>query len=119
MQRKGTIPLALAVAALTLGVLWYLHRPILTKEPTWEEVQAEARRGGYRLINTADLAELCRREGDRLLLVDTRQEWEYRTGHIKGSVHFSMEPTAWARWQAKGPMAELLGPDRDRPMVFY
>ena len=54
-----------------------------------------------------------------MLLVDTRQDWEYRTGHIPGSVNFSMEPTAWARWRSQGPMARFLGPDLDRPIVFY
>ena len=54
-----------------------------------------------------------------MLLVDTRQDWEYRTGHIQGAVNFSMEPTAWARWRSQGPLAKFLGPDRDRTMVFY
>jgi hypothetical protein len=46
-------------------------------------------------------------------LIDTRQEWEFRTGHIKGSVNFSMEPTAWARWSKAGELEEFLGPDRE------
>jgi 3-mercaptopyruvate sulfurtransferase SseA len=119
MQRRGTAILALVAAALTLGALWYANRPVITEEPSWEKVQAEARSGGYRLINTQELAELYRQEAQKPLLVDTRQEWEYRTGHIKDAVHFSMEPTAWARWRAKGQLPELLGTDRDRPIVFY
>ncbi len=119
MERKRTIILAVLAAVLTLGALWYANRPVITKEPTREDVRAEARSGGYHLINTEELAELYRQEAKKLLLVDTRQEWEYRTGHMKGAVHFSMEPTAWSRWRAQGPLAELLGPDRDRPIVFY
>ena len=42
MQRKGTTLLALAAAALTLGVLWYLQPPIITQEARWEDVKAEA-----------------------------------------------------------------------------
>jgi len=119
MQRRGTAILALVAAALTLSVLWYLNRPIIVKEATWEDVQAEARIGGYRLINTDELAGRYRQDTKQLLLVDTRQEWEYRTGHIQGAVNFSLEPTAWSRWRSQGPLAQFLGPDKDRLIVFY
>jgi predicted sulfurtransferase len=119
MHRKRTTILAILAVFLTLGPLWYVNRPLISREPTWEEVQAEARQGGYRLISTAELAELYRQDPQKVLLVDTRQEWEYRTGHIQGAVNFSMEPTRWARWRAQEPLAQTLGPDRERPIVFY
>ena len=119
MQRKGTTLLALAAAALTLSVLWYLQRPVIVKEATWEDVKAEAQSGGYRLINTEELAKLYRQPPANLLLVDTRQDWEYRSGHIKGAVDFPMEPTWWSRWRSQSRLAALLGPDKDRPAVFY
>ncbi len=119
MQRQGTTILALIAVVLTVGVLWYSTRPVITKEATWEDVRAEAQAGGYRLINTQELAKLHQQDPQKVLLVDTRQDWEYRTGHIPGSVNFSMEPTAWARWRAQGPLAKFLGPDRDRTIVFY
>ncbi len=119
MQRKGTTILALIAVVLTLGVLWYSNLPLVTKAATWDDVRAEARAGGYRLINTQELAKLYRTEPQKVLLVDTRQDWEYRTGHIPGSVNFSMEPTAWARWRAQGPLAKFLGPDLNRTIVFY
>ncbi len=119
MQRKGTSILALAAAALTLGVLWYLHRPIIVKEATWDDVKAEARNGGYRLITTEELAARYRQDAGKLFIVDTRQDWEYRTGHIKGAVNFPIEPSAWGRWRAQAPLAKFLGPDKDRPIFFY
>jgi hypothetical protein len=119
MQRKGTTFLALAAAVLTLSVLWYLNRPVTVKEATWEDVKAEAQSGGYRLITTAELAMRSRQDAGKLLLVDTRQDWEYRSGHIQGAVNFPLEPTAWSRWRSQGRLAALLGPDRDRLVVFY
>ena len=119
MQRKGTTLLALAAAALTLWVLWHLQRPIIPKEATWEDVKAEAQSGGYRLITTEELAQRYRQDPQKLLLVDTRQDWEYRSGHITGAVNFPLEPTAWSRWRSQGPLATLLGPDQDRLVVFY
>jgi rhodanese-related sulfurtransferase len=53
------------------------------------------------------------------LLVDTRQDWEYRTGHIKNAVNFPIEPSAWGRWRAESPLAKFLGSDKDRIIVFY
>ena len=119
MQRKGTTLLALVAAVLTLSVLWYLNRPIIVKEATWEDVKAEARIGGYRLITTEELAQRYREDAGKLLLVDTRQDWEYRTGHIQGAVNFPIEPTAWSRWRSQGALGRFLGPDKDRRIVFY
>ena len=119
MQRKGTTFLALVAAVLTLSVLWYLQRPIIAKEATLEDVRAEARNGGYRLITTAELAERYRQDSGKLLLVDTRQDWEYRSGHMQGAVNFPIEPTAWSRWRSQGALAKFLGPDKDRLIFFY
>jgi rhodanese-related sulfurtransferase len=96
-----------------------MHRPVIIPETTLAEVEAEAARGGYRLITTTALAELYRQQRSTVLLVDTRQDWEYRSGHIEGAVNFPLEPTAWSRWRSEGRLAALLGPDRDRLVVFY
>jgi rhodanese-related sulfurtransferase len=119
MDRKRTFLLALAAAFLTLGTLWYAHRPEPFKVATMEDVRAEAAHGGYRLIDTGELARLYRQPHPGLLIVDTRQEWEFRSGHIKGAVDFPLEPTWWSRWRAQGRLSALLGPDKDRLVVFY
>lgn len=120
MKLRNSVLLALAAVGLTMSALWFIHRPApLLCEATWEDVQAEARRGGYQLINTPELAERYQKERQNLLLVDTRQDWEYRSGHLKGAVNFPLEPTWWGRWRSQRPLAELLGPDKDRFIVFY
>ena len=68
----------------TIGIVWYAQRPFARGQATWEDVMAEAKAGGYRIITTDDLAKHYRKDASGLLLVDTRQEWEYRTGHIQG-----------------------------------
>ena len=119
MSRSRTAILSLLVAVLTLGGLWYLNRPIIVKEATWEDVKAEARIGGYRLITTEELAQRYREDAGKLLLVDTRQDWEYRTGHMKGAVNFPIEPSAWGRWRSQGALSKFLGTDKDRLIAFY
>jgi len=116
--RKQTF-MALLAVAVTVGALWFTNRAVTPKVATWEDVQAEARSGGYSLIATEELAEVYRKDPGSVLLVDTRQEWEFRSGHIKGAVNFSMEPTWWSRWRKAPALEEFLGPDKERMVVFY
>ncbi|MBW2207984.1 MAG: hypothetical protein JRG79_13830 [Deltaproteobacteria bacterium] len=70
-------------------------------------------------MSIEDLWERYRKDRKDLLLVDTRQGWEYRTGHMKGAVNFPIEPTWLSRWRKKGTLERFLGPDKNRFIVFY
>jgi hypothetical protein len=119
MEKQRSILLALAAVAITVISVWFTQRPMAPKQATWDDVLAEAQAGGYNIITTEALAERYRQEPSGLLLMDTRQEWEYRTGHIAGAVNFPMEPTRWARWRKAGALKSFLGPDKGRALVFY
>ena len=93
---------ALMAVVITMGAIWHTNRVILPKKATWDDVRAEAKQGGYQLISTDELSRQYTAKPESLILVDTRQEWEYRTGHIRGALNFPMEPTAWSRWRSKG-----------------
>ena len=82
-------------------------------------MQAEARDGCYKLINVGELWKRYQENPDDLLLVDTRQAWEYRAGHIKDALFFPIEPTWWSRWRKQGALERFLGPDKNRFLVFY
>ena len=118
---KGTIRavLAMVAVAITMGSLWYSNRVVPPKEATWDDVKAEAGQAGYQLITTDELFKRYSANSESLLLVDTRQEWEYRTGHIKGALNFPMEPTWLSRWRNKGALEKFLGPDKNRFIVFF
>lgn len=119
MRSCKTSLLAILAVVLTAAVLWFNHRSPAPKTATWEGVLTEARQGGYRLINTKDLWQRYQKNSQQLLLVDTRQEWEYRTGHIKGALNFPIEPTWLSRWRKKGALQKLLGSEKNRVIVFY
>jgi hypothetical protein len=119
MKNIKTGLLALIAIAVTVGALWFTNRSVTPKEATWEDVEAEAIMGDYKLISIDDLWERYRKNPDSMLVVDTRQAWEYQTGHIKGAVNFPMEPTWFSRWQKKGDLETFLGSDKDRFIVFY
>jgi len=111
--------LAFMAITITVGALWFTNRSVTPKEATWEDVQKEAKQSGYHIINTEDLWKRYSKNLDSLLLVDARQEWEYRTGHIKGAINFPVEPTWWSRWRKAGDLKAFLGTDKDRTIVFY
>jgi len=92
---------------------------VLPPEQSYDAVIAEAKKGGYRLIEIEELWQVYQQAGDDLILVDTRQDWEYHTGYIKGAVNFSMEPTWLARLTQQGALEQFLGPDRTKTIVFY
>jgi predicted sulfurtransferase len=119
MKHQNSISIALAAVLITIFGVWYGQRPITPLQATWDDVAAEAETGGYRLITTEALAEVYGKDPSALMLIDTRQEWEYRTGHIAGALLFPMEPTWWARWRKAAQLRQLLGPDKDRAIVFY
>ena len=119
-MRNGRLTfLAVLAVATTVGPLWLTNGAVAPREASWTDVVTESQRGGYRLISTGDLWKRYNENRDSLLLVDTRQEWEYRTGHIQGAVNFPMEPTWLARWRKKGDLGKFLGQDKDRSIVFY
>jgi hypothetical protein len=119
MQNKKTTFIALVAVLLTIGALWFTNRAVTPKQSTWDDVLAEGKSGNYQIIKTEDLANLYQKDASGVFLVDTRQEWEYRTGHIQGAVNFPMEPTAWSRWRKASTLETFLGPDKDRTLVFY
>ena len=111
--------LAFMAIAITVGALWFTNGSVTPKEATWKDVQNEAKQGEYQIINTEELWERYSKDSNSLLIVDARQEWEYRNGHIKGAINFLMEPTWWSRWRKAGDLKAFLGTDTDRTIVFY
>ena len=118
-SRSRTIWIALVAVLATLSAVWIINLPPEIIKATMDDVRVEAEKGGYRLVDIGTLADLYETRRDRILIIDTRQEWEYRSGHIAGAVVFPMEPTWWARWRKKGPLKSLLGPDKQKLIVFY
>ena len=119
MQNQKVTYIALVAVVITVGALWFTNRAVTPKEATWDDVLAEAKAGGYQIITTEELAERYQKDAKSLLLVDTRQEWEYRSGHIEGAVNFPMEPTSWSRWRKASALETFLGPDKNRAIIFY
>ena len=103
------------------AALWATHAQFEFEEATWEEVLQEAEKGGYEILTTEELWEMHQADPD-LLIVDTRQEWEYRLGYVKGAESFFMQPWFWDRWMKRGDLNDFLQErtrDKEHPIVFY
>ena len=119
MKVDRKVSLAIGVIAVAVLALWLTNRAVTPKKATWEDTAQEAKAGGYRLLTVEALRAFYEDSSVDLLLVDTRQEWEYRAGHIQGAVNFPIEPTWLSRWRKKSGLQELLGPEKNRLAVFY
>ena len=110
---------AFILAAAVIVLVWLRRHAAAPREMDWQDLLASARQGGYELMLASEPAAACRQNPENFLLVDTREAEEYRAGHIQGAVNFPLKPTRGARWLAGKALAELLGPDKHRGVVFY
>jgi hypothetical protein len=119
--RAGVI--AFAAVVLAVSALFIANRSPMPAGPpherTWEELQTAAAEGGYKILTTDSLARRIEEEPQSLLIVDTRQDWEYRTAHIEGAVVFPVETSKWWWLRNTSKLLALIGPDKDRSLVFY
>ena len=94
-----------------------------TKNPAnpWDNVVAEAKKGGYQLITPEDLKNEYLKDSTAFLLVDVRQEWSYQMQHIKGSLHIDFAPIWWNQYSPmmRSQIKKLLGPEKNKKIVFY
>ena len=100
-------------------LFWTISASAEASKEAAQAVQKEAERGNYRLIDIDGLWELYQDSERDLLLIDTRQDWEFRTGSIEGAIHFPTEATWFYRLIQRGSLAQALGPDKERLLVFY
>ena len=97
-----------------LGAIIYPGAVISNQEKPYEEITVQ------------QLKELMDQEGERLLIIDAQPFIHYRDGHIPGALNFEFPHGLMVSWDenlTKGRTEEdfqkLLGPDYQRPVVFY
>ena len=85
------------------------------------QIVTEAKKGGYHLISPGELKNEYLKDSAAFLLVDTRQEWAYQMQHIKGASHIDFSLTWWNQYSpvTRSEMKKLLGPDKNKKIVFY
>ena len=110
--------------ALLLGVILISQgaAPGHTSErPSWwSTAQDHAEQDNYLLADTPILDRLKAAEPD-LLIVDTRSDYEFASGHIPDAVNleFDLGDQGDLSEEKKQAFLALLGPETDRPVVIY
>lgn len=124
----ATLVLVAALALTWMGTAW--AEDLFEKEVAIEQsavrLAREVQRGGYGLITTAELKQSLD-DGKAPLLIDTMPyEDSYKKEHVPGARHFLFPIPDMVEWNVQetgGKTLEdftaLLGPDKDRPIVFY
>jgi 3-mercaptopyruvate sulfurtransferase SseA len=117
---KKTIAILLLFLLLT-GCTVYDYYKSRFGTRTQETVANEAKKGGYQLITPEELKKEYLTDPAAFLLVDTRQEWSYQMQHIQGASHIDFAPTWWNQYSpmTRSEMKKLLGPDKNKKVVFY
>ncbi len=86
----------------------------------WPDTLKRAEAGGYDLITLQGLQALIQSRKDFILL-DVRPDYEYKDGHIAGSLNFEFHLGHRSNLEPERAEAlkTLLGEDRDRLIVAY
>lgn len=117
MKIKSPVFLLLFIAVILCGT--FSNAIAAPESDSFAAVNLEAKKGGYKLIDVETLWSQYQKNKENILLVDTRQEWEYHAGYIQGALNFPMEPTWLTRMTRRGALEQFLGPDKTKTLVFY
>lgn len=93
----------------------------LETEKTAVNLVRETARGGYQIVTTPELKTWIDQK-KAMLIVDTMPyEDSYKKQHVPGAVHyeFPIPEVKELDDAGKAKFVKLLGPDQDRPLVFY
>lgn len=118
--------LVLFAAGSAMGFGSSKFKAEVEKESGAVKLLREVQNGGYGVITTSELKELLE-SGKELLVVDTMPyEQSYKKNHIPSAEQFLFpipEMVAWDSKETAGKSEQdfltLLGPDKDRQIVFY
>ena len=80
----------------------------------------EVERGGYSFVTSSELKAWIDEKKD-MLIVDTNPEGVYKKQHIPGAVHLEIQRPELTKLddKLKNALEKILGPDKNRVIVFY
>jgi rhodanese-related sulfurtransferase len=82
--------------------------------------EREVERGGYKVVSTQELKSWIDQKKD-MLIVDTMPPDSFKKQHIPGAVNFEIQRPELTQMSDKmrEDFEKLLGPNKDRTIVFY
>ena len=112
------VSMGLVVLALT-GAVWAADKELDT-EKIAVKFEREVERGGYKVVTTQELKDWLDQKKD-MLIVDVMPPDNFRKQHIPGAVNFELQRPELIQMSDKmrADFERLLGPNKDRTIVFY
>jgi len=98
----------------------------VVKEQEAIKLYREVEQGGYGIVSTEELKQMVD-SGDEFLLIDTMPyEASYKKNHIPGAKQFLFPIPTMTEWdsgetagKSQDDFIAMLGPDKDRKIIFY
>jgi thiosulfate/3-mercaptopyruvate sulfurtransferase len=123
MRRTDSVLLAwlffgVVFLAMT-GTAWTADKD-MDNEKIAVKFAREVERGGYKVVTTQELKNWIDQKKD-MLIVDTMPADNFKKQHIPGAVNFELQRPELTQMSDKmrADFEKLLGPDKDRTIVFY
>lgn len=106
-------------AAGSASALWGSSE--VETEKTSVTFAREVARGGYQIMTAAELKAAMDQKKDMLIIDTMPFEASFRKNHIPGAVNFELPVPEMTTMddRTKEAFGKLLGPDKDRMLVFY
>ena len=102
------------------GTVWAADKE-LQNEKIAVKFEREVERGGYKVVTTQELKSWLDQKKE-MLIVDTMPPDNFKKQHIPGAVNFEIQrhpELTEMNDKMKADFEKLLGPDKDRTIVFY
>lgn len=122
-SKSVTIVLTAAVFCIATGPVnaFEFGKQELVNEEIAVNFYNEVKRGGYDVINTADLKKMTDEKKD-MLIVDTMPlEDSYKKNHLPKALQmeFPIQEMTEIKPEIQDALVKLVGPDKNRMIVFY
>jgi len=124
METKKSVSFACLFISLALlsvtATVWAADKE-LQNEKIAVKFEREVERGGYKVVTTQELKGWIDQKKD-MLIVDTMPGDNFRKQHIPGAVNFEIQrhpELTEMNDKMKADFEKLLGPDKERTIVFY
>jgi len=123
---KATVVLVWALGLACQAIATDKFEAEVEKEAGAVKLVREVQRGGYDVVTTGELKQWID-SGKDMLVVDTMPyEDSYKKQHVPGAVQFLFPVADMNHWDTKetdgktqGDFVELMGADKDKPIVVY
>jgi len=115
------VSLAMGLSLLAMTETGWAADKELQNEKIAVKFEREVERGGYKVVTTQELKGWLDQKKD-LLIVDTMPGDSFKKQHIPGAINFEIQRQPELTEMSdkmKADFEKLLGPDKDRTIVFY